>query len=203
MKKIFATILAASMMLVGANAFAQISVGAGYVNSTSTNKVGDSKSSGDSNGFYLGASYNIGISGGLGLAPGLYYEFLGNSGKGSYWSGSTTEHYVNVPVMVNYGLELMPDCTLFFYAGPTLSCGVASTTQAKVGGDKVSVGAKVNNYDNDNYGRFDVMLGGGVGFNINSFQVKVGYNAGMLDRNASDAVKMHRSEVHLGLGWMF
>ena len=203
MKKIFATLLAASMMLAGVNAFAQISVGAGYVNSTSTSKAGDKKTSGDSNGFYLGASYNIGISGGLGLAPGLYYEMLGASDKGSLWAGSTTEHYVNVPVMVNYGLELMPDCTLFFYAGPTLSCGVASNTKLKVGGDKVSASTSVNNYDNDSYGRFDVMLGGGVGFNINRFQVKVGYNAGLLDRNSTDAIKMHRSEVHLGVGFCF
>lgn len=210
MKKIFATLLATSMMLMGVQAYAQISVGAGYVNSTQTTKAGNSKTSSDANGFYAGGSYNLSIAGGLGLAPGLYYEFLSSSSDEAGIAGiatvkgTTTEHYLNVPVMLTYGLELMPDCTLFAYAGPTISYGVASTT--KVSADTaIGSGSKsTSNYgDNSAYKPFDVMLGGGVGFNINSFQVKVGYNQGMLNRYDSDNVTLHRGEVHLGVAYMF
>lgn len=210
MKKIFATLLAASMMLVGAQAYAQIAVGAGYVNSTQTTKAGDNKSSADANGFYVGGSYNLSIAGGLGLAPGLYYEFLSSSTDEAGVAGiatvkgTTTEHYVNVPVMLTYGLELMPDCTLFAYAGPTISYGVASSTKVDASTVVGSGSKTTSNYgDNSSYKPFDVMLGGGVGFNINSFQVKVGYNQGMLNRYDSDNVTLHRGEVHLGVAYMF
>lgn len=199
MKKIFATVLAASMMLVGAQAFAQTAVNAGYLSSTATSKVGNAKTSGDMNGFYVGASRNIPVVAGLGVEPGINLEMLFASSKKGYFSGSTTEGYVQVPVMLNYGIELMPDCRLFAYAGPTLSLGLLSSSKATVGGGS----AKVNNYDNSDYGRFDLMLGGGVGFDINNIRIKVGYNAGMLDRNSGSAVTMHRSEITLGAALLF
>ena len=36
MKKLFASVLVGAMMLMGTNAFAQLSVGGGYINSTET-----------------------------------------------------------------------------------------------------------------------------------------------------------------------
>lgn len=199
MKRIFATLLAASMMIMGTQAFAQTAVNVGYLSSTSTVKVGNSKTSGDMNGFYAGASRNIPLVAGLGVEPGVNLEMLFASSKKSIFAGSTTEAYVQVPVMLNYGIELMPDCRLFAFAGPSLSLGVLSSSKVSAGGASV----KQNNYDADNYGRFDVMLGGGVGFDINNIRVKVGYNAGMLDRNSGNAATMHRSEITLGAALLF
>lgn len=207
MKKIFVTIIAASMMLVGVEAFAQVSVGAGWVNSTLTTKAGDVKTNPNSNGFYLGASYNLSIAEGLGLAPGLYYEFLGSkdsAGSGLSASSTTTEHYLDVPVMFNYGFELAPDCKLFAFAGPTLQFGLASNAKLKAGTSDINAEKKVNNYDGD-YGRFDCLIGGGVGFQISAIQVKVGYNYGIVNRYTgdSDSISTHRSAVHIGVGYAF
>ena len=72
MKKIFTTLLAASLMLLGTQAFAQMSVNAGYLNSTQSFSESNSKSI-NSNGAYAGVSFNLPISGGLAVAPGVYY----------------------------------------------------------------------------------------------------------------------------------
>lgn len=53
MKKILSTLLAASLMLLGTQAFAQGSLNAGYLNSTQSFKNSDSV---NSNGAYVGAS---------------------------------------------------------------------------------------------------------------------------------------------------
>lgn len=199
MKKIFATILASSMMLMGIQAHAQMAVNAGYVNSTTTAKVGNTKTSSDMNGFHAGVTYNIPAVAGLCVEPGIDLEMLFASSKKGYFAGSTTEGYVQVPVMLNYGIDLMPDCRLFAYAGPTLSLGLLSKTKVSVGGSDTTL----NNYDDDNYGRFDLLIGGGVGFDINNIRIKVGYNAGMLDRNSTNTLTLHRSEIVLGAALLF
>ena len=56
MKKVFSILLAASLMLLGTQAFAQMSVNAGYLNSNRTSK--DSKAA-SANGAYAGVSFNI------------------------------------------------------------------------------------------------------------------------------------------------
>lgn len=200
MKKIFTTILAASLMLVGVEAFAQVSAGAGWVNSTMTNKVGNTKTSTNSNGFYLGASYNLDIAKGFAVAPGVYYEFLAGKNDGLV-EATDTEHYLDVPVMFNYGFDLASDCRLFVFAGPTLQFGLASTLKTTI----ASVETKVNRYDGMGYGRFDCLLGAGVGFQINAINVKVGYNYGMVNRytDAPSDTALHRSAIHLGVGFAF
>ena len=209
MKKIIAIAAAAAMLFAASEASAQVIVGAGYVNSTTTSKVSDNKASSDANGFYVGASYNIPLVGGLGLAPGLYYEFLGSSSKkdaGIFTaSGTPTEHYLNIPVMVNYSFGLASDCSLFAFAGPTLEYGLASSTKLEASAGGISGEKTVNNYDADDYGRFDCLLGLGVGFNIRAFQVKVGYDFGMVNRytGSSDKASLHRNQVHLGVAYVF
>lgn len=192
MKKIFATMLAASMMLFGAQAFAQTAVNAGYLNSTFPSKYySHFKNRDDMNGFYAGASRNIPMVAGVGVEPGVNLEMLFGS------KYNTTEAYLQVPVMFNYGIELMPDCRLFAFAGPTLSLGLISSVKSKNGTSQ-------NIYKHDeSYSRFDVMLGGGIGFDINRIRIKVGYNAGILDRDLSRDITLRRSEITLGAAFLF
>ena len=130
MKKIFSIVLAASLMLIGTQAFAQMSVNAGYLNST----LKTSNTSDNANGAYAGVSFNIPIAGGLAVAPGVYYSMLTSketASLGSIFSGSDTfmEHAVNVPVYVNYGIDLARDTKVFLFGGPTLQYGLASTVK--------------------------------------------------------------------------
>ena len=209
MKKIFSILLAASLMLLGTQAFAQTTVNAGYLNSTQSFSGSDSV---NSNGAYAGVSFNIPIAGGLGIAPGVYYSMITNKSGGAGTilgipaSASSTfmEHAVNVPVYLNYGIALARDTKVFFYAGPTCQYGLASTTKLAGGVGEFSADKTYNNYENSNYNRFNVYLGGGVGLNAGGIIVNVGYDYGMTNLYKGDnATKTNRSNIKIGVGFEF
>ena len=205
MKKIFSILLAASLMLLGTQAFAQMSVNGGYLNSTlKTNNSAD-----NANGAYAGISFNVPVAGGLAIAPGIYYSMLTSketASLGSIFTGSGTfmEHAINVPVYLNYGIELARDTKVFLFGGPTLQYGLASTVKYDANVAGVSGSTTHNNYDNENYNRMNVYLGGGLGFQVSAIQIHVGYDYGMMNQYKGDnATKCHRSNLKLGVGFVF
>ena len=47
-------------------------------------------------------------------------------------------------------------------------------------------------------------LGGGIGFQVSAIQITVGYDYGMMNLYKGDnAAKTHRSNLKLGLGFVF
>ena len=205
MKKFFSTLLAATLMLLGTQAFAQMSVNGGYLNST----LKTSNSSDNANGAYAGVSFNVPVAGGLAIAPGVYYSMLTSketASLGSIFSGSGTfmEHAINVPVYLNYGIELARDTKVFLFGGPTLQYGLSSTVKYDANVAGVSGSKTFNNYDNENFNRMNVYLGGGMGFQISALQITVGYDYGMMNQYKGDnATKCHRSNLKLGVGFVF
>ena len=198
MKKVFA--IAAALMMLATAANAQ-SFGAGYVQSTAN--------SASSNGFYAGFGYSAEIMPGLNLNPGLYYELLTSStgaslGSWASYSGKTTEHYVNVPLHLSYGINFAPTFKVFAYGGPTANVGIASST--KVSGSVLGFGGSdtIDNYKDSNYGRFDIMLGVGGGVELmRKFRITVGYDWGMLDRDNRDNVVLKRNRLTAGAAFIF
>ena len=188
MKKVFSFILAASMMLIGAAAIAQPSLGIGYLNSTDKVKSGSTTKTTNLSGFYVGGSYNINLAGSFGVAPGLYYGLATKSDADSYFGINTnvdvTEHYLSIPVMFNAGLTFADGIVGRIYAGPSLAYGIASDTKVKGSIAGLSKDTKINNYGDDyHYGRFDVMLGGGVAVEFfDMVRFNVGYDYGLVNR---------------------
>lgn len=84
MKRVFSSILAASMMLIGTAAIAQPSLGIGYLNSTDKAKSGSTTKTTNLSGFYVGGSYNINLAGSFGVAPGLYYGLATKSDANNF-----------------------------------------------------------------------------------------------------------------------
>jgi hypothetical protein len=205
MKKVIFTLLAASLMLLGTNAFAQISVNAGYLNSTLASK----NSTDNANGAYAGITFNIPVAGGFGIAPGVYYSMLtskdtANIGKLVSTSGTFMEHAINVPVYLNYAFDLSRDTKIFVFGGPTAQYGLASTVKYDANVAGVSGSSTVSNYDNEDYNRLNVYLGGGIGFGISALQITVGYDYGMMNQYKGDnATQCHRSNLKLGVGFAF
>lgn len=198
MKKVFFALLAASLMLVGTNAFAQASFNAGYLNSTLAKK----NSSSGANGAYAGISFNVPVAGGLGVAPGVYYSalFSKNTELFGFGTGTFQEHAINVPVYVNYGFDLSRDAKFFIFGGPTAQYGLMS----KVKHDVASVEVTEDNYKSSDFNRFNVYLGGGVGFQAGAAQVTVGYDYGMMNQYKGDnAPQCHRSNLKIGVGFVF
>ena len=205
MKKIFTTLLAASLMLLGTQAFAQVSVNAGYLNSTLKTK----NTSDNANGAYAGVSFNVPLAGGLAIAPGVYYSMITSKETASIGSiisgsGTFTEHAINVPVYLNYGIDLARDTKVFLFGGPTLQYGLASNVKYDANVAGLSGSNTVSNYDSENFNRMNVYLGGGLGFLVGAFQITVGYDYGMMNQYKGDnAINCHRSNLKLGVGFAF
>ena len=204
MKKVLA--LVAAVMLLGGTAMAQASFGVGYMN-PNYQGANDGETL---TGFYAGLDYNIHLSENFGIAPGVYYSYQFKNTESTLATLTTktafTEHYIGVPVNLNYSFKLAPDFALSIYAGPTFSYGVLSSTKIHANESITGINTDntVNNYDNDNYKPFDVLIGGGVAFDYaEMFRVNIGYNYGILDRNASDNASYNRSYLHMGVAYLF
>lgn len=213
MKNIVTILSAALLLLAGTQANAQISIGAGYVNSVESYKISKNADPSNNalNGFYAGFGYTIPVVSGLNFTPGVYYEFLTKSdatniGGVANVSGKITEHYINVPLTFSFGAELTDGFRVFAYAGPTAAIGLASTTVYNGTVLGISAGSTVDNYNNDGYGRFDILLGAGLGFEIaDMIRLNVGYDWGMLNRyiGTTEGVSRKNTRLTAGVAFLF
>ena len=194
------------MLLFGASAFAQ-NFGAGYVQST----MSKGNTSVPANGFYAGFGYTASIAPGFALNPGIYYEFLSSQSDTDLWglassSSKTKEHYVNVPLHVSFAYSFAPTFKLFIYGGPTASVGIASNTKTTTSAVIIGTGTSTrDNYaDDDDYSRFDVLAGGGIGAEVmKKFRINVGYDFGLLDRYDDDDYTIKRNRLTAGVAFIF
>ena len=208
MKRIITTLLAASMMLMGTTAFAQVSVGAGYINSTAKTTYGSNVHTTPSNGFYAGFGYDINEGAGFGINTGLYFSYLLNQNSGSIGSivsgtSKQVETYIDIPVRASLSTDL-GGLRIGVFAGPVFSCGITSTTDssASVGSYEIGTG-KIDNYADDDYKRFDILVGGGANVDFGALRFTVAYDLGMLNRFDSDDLKTTRNTLRAGLAFLF
>ena len=134
MKKLFAIVLSAAALLMGTHANAQLSFGAGWLNSTERSYTGNNTPDKyNYNGFYAGGQFNILIADDLGIAPGLYASMLFGKADGSASEAGVTfsadakykELALNIPVNITYAFEV-GDFEMFAYAGPIFQYGLMS-----------------------------------------------------------------------------
>lgn len=191
MKKALSIVLAAGLLLAGTNAFAQISVGAGYSSVTQRIKASGLNKDITMNGLYAGMDYSIPISANISIAPGLYYEFSNGSADrllnigvaSAFLKGRLEEHYIDIPFKFMFSVPYQGN-KFFAFAGPTASIGVSS----KIKGDIKVLGIELKGdvldmYDKNIFESMDLMLGGGIGADIGKMlRVTLGYNAGMFNR---------------------
>ena len=201
MKKI-ASILVASLMLIGVNAMGQASIGAGYLSSTETVKSGNSTTERTPlNGFYVGMGYTLPIASGINFTPGVYFGMASKSNATSIFGlklqGKQTDSFINIPMHFSFNAELGSGLAFFAYAGPSASIAVSS---------KISSGNTTYDRlaDNESLQRFDVMLGGGVGLKFNDMiRFQVGYDFGMLNRYNSNNYVVKRNQLTAGVAFLF
>lgn len=232
MKKIFAIVLSAAALLLGTQAYAQLSVGAGWLNSTESVKSGNNDPSNTNlNGFYVGGQYNLPIVAGLGVAPGLYvsgiFAKVNNSDSAYGISGSTNassrEFDLNVPVNVNYSFEIGRDFKVFVYAGPVFQLGIVSKASYEASLSAGGLGLSTGKYTTDNYSGktfnakneevgqhdggyqnpFNIYVGGGAGIQSGAFQVIIGYDHSLLNFSKNSNETASRSQIKLGVGYAF
>lgn len=230
MKKILATILAATALFAGTNAYAQFSAGIGWLNSTETSRY-TNKTDVDRfalNGLYLGGQYNLSIVENFGVAPGLYMSALFGqdavTSKGLTVRADYREIALNLPVNLNYAFELGSVVKLIIYAGPVFHLGLTSRSAFEVRSDvpflpQLTTGrytfnnftgqlkdSKGNLYEAGDAAlrnRFNMFLGGGLGVQIGDFQIMFGYDHSMLNFSKDPNEKASRSQFKLGIGLSF
>lgn len=197
MRKLFTIFLAAAFLLAGNEAFAQISVGAGYSHVTQRIKASGLNKDVNMNGLYAGMDYSIPISDNISVVPGLYYEFssgvannLLNLGAiNTVLTGKLEEHYIDIPFKFMISIPYQGN-RAFVFAGPTVNYGVSSKIKADVNifGFNTKLDNLLDTYDKGLLERMDLMLGGGIGFDYKDMlRFTLGYNAGMFNRISDQA----------------
>lgn len=204
MKK-FYFILVAAAMFVAVDAKAQLGVGVGYNLLNTTTTVADESESSSLNGFYIETEYNFNLLdeqwGTLGIQPGIRYTFAGESEKAELYGEkvrlSVAEHYLDIPVQVKYGYEVISSkLNINAFAGPVFSIGLASIVKGSTDDSVV----KANAYKDSDYGRFDLKIGVGVGVDLfEKLNVKVGYNFGLLNRYTGEQIDEYKYKIHTGV----
>lgn len=204
MKK-FYFILVAAAMFVAVDAKAQLGVGVGYNLLNTTTTVADESERSSLNGFYIETEYNFNLLdeqwGTLGIQPGIRYTFAGESEKAELYGEkvrlSVAEHYLDIPVQVKYGYEVISSkLNINAFAGPIFSIGLASIVKGSMDDSVV----KTNAYKDSDYGRFDLKIGVGVGVDLfEKLNVKVGYNFGLLNRYTGEQIDEYKYKIHTGV----
>lgn len=215
MKKIIASVFAAAMLLMGTEAFAQLVPGAGYLLSIEKSKSENSALDAVKlNGFYAGASYNISLTGGLSVAPGLYADMLFYNGAATFQQLLTfTEHYtelaLNLPINLNYQFEISDNASIYAFAGPVFQVGLVarSTYNGRIdfGPIHINEGDAFNHYNSENgdMNRFNIYMGGGLGFQVGDLLFTVGYDHNLLNVDKSEGWKTNRNQIKVGVNFAF
>jgi len=209
MKKVLMTL--ALVAVAATSAFAQISVGAGYLSNTQkatyTSGSTSTTTTAPSAGFYVAADYAMDLGQGLGVSAGLKGAYLGNTTTTSLLGVSSTsklsEIYLAVPVLCNYNYEINNDFKVFAFAGPSFAFGLSSKTKTTSNvSDDVTI---TDNYgDNSDYGKMNIFLGAGVGVDVmNMVRVKAGYDIGLLNRSSADNTKCNDAQWYVGVAYLF
>ena len=211
MKKLVTMILVASFALAGTSVFAQnVVVEAGFGVSTTSFNVLGYKPNADLYGGTFGVSYQmpLGVTG-LGFAPGLQFKYFTKGGVDAFGitDVSFTETYLAVPLDFNYTFPISDDVKMLVLAGPTIDVGLTSRVKEKNTGVEYDIySGSLSDYTK--YSRFDILLGGGLAFDVvEAVRFSVRYDYGVLNRNGgnltSGLLKVHRSQIKLGVGLLF
>ena len=230
MKKLFAIVLSATLLLMGTQAFAQFSVNAGWLNTTEISRVPNTDPSKTNfNGFYAGAMYNIPIVAGLGVQPGLTASMLfykaadsaGNTTINATISGRYTELALNLPINLTYTLEI-GDLDVMGYVGPVIQYGLISNTVGNLGVQVGGIGGNTGDFTTNNFtgvttdkngntskgdpsrNPFALYIGVGVHMIVSdAIMVSLGYEHSLTNISKVNNEALSRSQIKLGVGYMF
>ena len=210
MKKFLVAIVA---VLFAAPSFAQISSG-GFSLTESTVYYGMrmglnvANLTGDTEGF-SGANAGLNLAGVLGLRisdstpifleSGLYFTQRGaKKDKNTY----ANLNYLEIPVLLKYGIQATDEIAVLPFIGPTFSMGIAGKMKSGEGSDKES------SFGSDRFNRLDAGIKFGCGAEYNKLYLEMGYQFGLSNIadwkvNATDDASVHNGAFFVNLGVNF
>ena len=194
MKKILSIILGA---FICAQSFAQISVNAGYLNSSRNYNGKNSSTAIVGNGAYAGfeTDFNVLPLTNSCISVGAYFDFVNYILTDHT---NATSFGFRVPAHFKYSVGFGKDGVLFVSAGPSVSVGAFGNYITRLGNVTYT-----EDFYNDENARFDLSLGAKVGFDLmRKIRVSLGYDFGLLDQNQRDPV-VKRNFLQVGIGYLF
>lgn len=208
------TILTLALAVVSATcALAQVSVGAGYLNETSTlsYKSGNTTTTVETpfGGFYIGGDYEYALGQGLSVNAGLKGVMYSHKNVESLpvfgdVTTKTNEFNLVVPFAVNYSYVIIPELKAFAFAGPSFSFGLSakSKTTYEADADKTTI---TDLYGEDSsYKGFNLFFGAGVGVDVmDMVRVKVGYDFGLANRSSAENTTIKDKQWYIGVAYLF
>lgn len=230
MKSYFKLIaVAVAIFAASIEASAQFGVNISYMNSNAR-PVQWSDAKNQTNGFTVGIDNELKLIGNfLSIQPGLYYQHLLASedivdlGNKLYAKNTYSDYFLAIPLHVKLGFNILPNKMLrvYVFAGPTFEIGLKSEDKFSIAGEgEISYNYYTNKLSSSSdeitdivassglfpdqkvYGRFDVMVGGGVGIQVIRFlDIKVGYDYGLVNRYRKEVDKtVNRGQFYVGVG---
>jgi len=210
------------LAFVGSNAYAQFGVQVGYVYMPSNGNLtlGDwSEFNGTTrnHGVSAGITYDFRIRGSLGMQTSLLYTFAGgthNEGQrtlaGINGTQTVTSRYqfLELPIRVSYALPVTHYFRFFFFGGPSFSYALNGSSSSYITGQRQQVLGEYRNVFEDFGDRvspFELRLGGGIGAFYRNFQLKIGYDHGILNQygGTSRRFNLRRNQFAVSVGYVF
>ncbi len=196
----------------------RLSVNLGYLNNNITLKTSlgglQVSKEAPSNGFVLGAAYDVMFANSLGVSLGLDYALTFGDKipkiMGLSFDNVTHNiHTLELPIRLVYEYPIEDDISVFAFAGPKLAFDLAWKGKETYG----NITKKVDMYDKDVIYRFNLLLGPGLGARYRNFQIKLGYDWGLLNRynknnkfsveGFTPDVKINNNNFYVMLGLVF
>ena len=208
MKKFFAAIVA---VLFAAPSFAQYSSGGFSLSESSlyygfrlglnvSSITGDGTDDLNSKaGLNLGGVVGLRVSDAtpIFLESGLYFTMCGAKGEGK---NEVNLNYLELPVLIKYGVQVTDDIAVLPYIGPTFRFGVGGKLKFDEGTGNVT---SQSAFGSNKYLRPDVGIKIGCGAEYNKLYLELGYQFGVTNIYDSDNISQHNGAFFANFGVNF
>lgn len=210
MKKTILILSLAAFFFAANNANAQIGINFGYSPLTETSTYSyngkSSTSSVDYTSFFVGATYNVELPAGLGLSLGVQGRYATCSDSVDFVIAkvktTVTQMYLDVPVLLNYGITLGRDARLSAFVGPMFTYALSGTSKSE-GNSIIGDGESTSDLygENSSRSRINLSAAAGLAFTYTNFRLFGGYQMGLMNLTSADNTTMKTSGVFFGLGY--
>ena len=207
MKKFFMSFVA---MLFAANSFAQYSSGGFSLSESSvyygvriglnlSTITGDIEDASMKAGLNLGGVVGLRVSDAtpVFLESGLYFTMCGANGEGK---NKINLNYLELPVLIKYGIQVSDDIALLPYLGPTFRLGLGGKMKTENATGKVDSEAA---FGSDKFLRPDVGIKFGCGAEYNKLYLETGLKFGVTNILDDDNDAAHNGAWYLNFGVNF
>lgn len=157
------------------------------------------------NGLKVGLTSELKMKHNFSLLTGVLYT-LAYSDKlqtypSSYSKSVTTGHFLDIPLLGTYTLPISKNFKLFGYAGPNLNIGLMqkNTTLSTYVNTTYPVPSGYSNLYDSDLKRLDLQIHAGGGIQLYKYQIKAGYNFGLLNISNDSNLYQRGWQVSLGI----